>query len=196
MWILIRYWWGGSKPHCFKSVGETGKDLLQLQRSSSASALDCLGTSWVTEELWGAGSRCGCRSQRQGSAAVTPESQAVLGPHCQLCSRGYFLNGWVLCWPAPKNTGLGCVVICDMKSSQSYWWEWWNVMVFHYPSWQTDFLARAVNSLLPPCPWGVQRCTSVSSTRIHGAGKKDGCYVPVQSFSVKAELGFWEQEWN
>lgn len=200
MWTLIRYWWGGSKSHCFKRVGETGKDLLQLQRSSSASALDSWGISWVTEELWEpwhpAGSRCACRSQRQGSEAVTPESQAVLDPHHQVCSRGCFVNGWVLCCPLPKNAGLGYVVNCDMKRSQSYWWEWWSVLVFHYPSWQTDFLARAVDSLLPPCLWGVQRCTSVCSTRIHGVGKKDGCYIPVQSFSDKAELGFWEQGWH
>lgn len=167
---------------------------------SFASPLDSLGTSWVAEELWErwypAGSRCACRSQKQGSEAVTPESQAVLDPHCQVCSRGCFFNGWALCCPVPKNAGLGCVVICDTKSSQSYWWEWWSVMAFHYPSCQTDFLARAVNSLLPLCPQGVQRCTSVSSTRIPGAGKKDGCYIPVQSFSDKAEPGFWEQGWN
>lgn len=167
---------------------------------SFASPLDSLGTSWVAEELWEpwypAGSRCACRSQRQGSEAVTPESQAVLDPHCQVCSRGCFFNGWALCCPVPKNAGLGCVVICDTKSSQSYWWEWWSVMAFHYLSCQTDFLARAVNSLLPLCPQGVQRCTSVSSTRIPGAGKKDGCYIPVQSFSDKAEPGFWEQGWN
>lgn len=118
------------------------------------------------------------------------------GPTLPRLLNRVFFNGSVLCCPVPKNAGLGCVVICDMKSSQSCWWEWWSVMAFHYPSWQTDFLVRVDNSLLPPCPWRVQRCTSVSSTRIHGVGKKDGCYIPVQSFSDKAEFSFWEQGWN
>lgn len=64
-----------------------------------------------------AGSRSACRNQGQGSEAVTPESQAVLD---QVCSRLCFFNGWVPCWPSPKNAGLGCEVICDMKSSPSH----------------------------------------------------------------------------
>lgn len=125
-----------------------------------------------------------------------PESQAVLGLQCHGCSRWWFFDGWILCYPVLRNARLGCIVIFKMKSSQSCWREWWSVMVFPYPACQADFLARAVNSLLALCPWEVQRCNSVSSTIIHGAGKKNGYCSLVQSFGDKAELSFSEQWWS